>query len=269
MTAHAGVDPTAQVHSSAIVEAGALIGPDCRVGPFCTIGAQVRLGAGVEVKSHVVIAGDTEIGDQTVIFPFSVIGEIPQDLKFAGEDTKLVIGKRNRIREHVTMNTGTAGGGYVTRIGDDGLFMAGCHVAHDAQIGNNVILVNNVAVAGHVVIEDDVIVGGLSGLHQWIRIGRGAIIGALSMVTADVVPHGLVQGPRGELDGLNLVGLKRRGVARADISALRAAFQTLKTGEGTFRDRAIGLGDGADSEYVRELVAFVTGDSDRGFLTPK
>ena len=263
-----GIDPSAQVHSSAIVEDGAVVGPDCIVGPFCMVGPKVRLGQGVELKSHVVVTGDTEIGDETVIFPFAVIGEIPQDLKFAGEDTKLVIGKRNRIREHVTMNTGTAGGGYVTRVGDDGLFMAGCHVAHDAQIGNNVILVNNVAVAGHVVIEDEVIVGGLSGLHQWVRVGRGAIIGALSMVTADVLPHALVQGPRGELDGLNLVGLKRRGVARADITALRAAFLMLKQGEGSFQERAKRLEEEADSEYVREMVAFILGDSDRGFLTP-
>ncbi|SMR72004.1 acyl-[acyl-carrier-protein]--UDP-N-acetylglucosamine O-acyltransferase [Aliiroseovarius halocynthiae] len=264
-----GIDPSAKVHASAIVEDGATIGANCTVGPFCTIGTQVKLGTGVELKSHVVVTGDTEIGDETVVFPFSVIGEIPQDLKFAGENTKLIIGKRNRIREHVTMNTGTAGGGNVTRVGDDGLFMAGCHVAHDAQIGNNVILVNNVAVAGHVVIEDDVIVGGLSGLHQWVRIGRGAIIGALSMVTADVLPHALVQGPRGELDGLNLVGLKRRGVARADITALRAAFLMLKQGEGSFQERAARLAEESDSEYVREMVAFITGDSDRGFLTPK
>lgn len=264
-----GIDPSANIHASAIVDKGAVIGAGCEIGPFCTIGAQVKLGERVQVKSHVVVTGDTEIGDETVIFPFSVIGEIPQDLKFAGENTKLIIGQRNRIREHVTMNTGTAGGGYVTRVGDDGLFMAGCHVAHDAQIGNNVILVNNVAVAGHVVIEDDVIVGGLSGLHQWVRIGRGAIIGALSMVTADVLPHALVQGPRGELDGLNLVGLKRRGVARADISALRSAFETLKQGDGSFKERAARLGDESDSAYVREMVAFITGDSDRGFLTPK
>lgn len=263
------VDPTAQVHPGAIIEEGASIGPDCQIGPFCHIGPQVKLARGVVLKSHVVVTGQTEIGEETVIFPFSVIGEIPQDLKFAGEDTKLIIGKRNRIREHVTMNTGTAGGGYVTRIGDDGLFMAGCHVAHDAQIGNQVILVNNVAVAGHVVIEDEVIVGGLSGLHQWIRIGRGAIIGALSMVTADVLPHALVQGPRGELDGLNLVGLKRRGVDRADISAMRAAFKSLKDGEGSFQDRARHLGEETESDYVREMVRFITGDSDRGFLTPK
>ena len=167
------------------------------------------------------------------------------------------------------MNTGTAGGGYVTRIGDDGLFMAGCHVAHDAQIGNNVILVNNVAVAGHVIIEDEVIVGGLSGLHQFVRIGRGAIIGALSMVTADVLPYALVQAPRAELDGLNLVGLKRRGVARSDITALRAAFLTLKQGEGSFQERAKRLSEETDSEFVREMVGFIMGESDRGFLTPK
>lgn len=264
-----GIDPSAKIHASAIIEDGAVIGADCHIGPLCTVGPQVKLGKGVELKSHVVVTGDTEIGDETVVFPFSVIGEIPQDLKFAGENTKLIIGKRNRIREHVTMNTGTAGGGYITRVGDDGLFMAGCHVAHDAQIGNKVILVNNVAVAGHVVIEDDVIVGGLSGLHQWVRIGRGAIIGALSMVTADVLPHALVQGPRGELDGLNLVGLKRRGVDRADITALRAAFLMLKQGEGSFQERAARLGEESDSAYVREMVEFITGDSDRGFLTPK
>ncbi|NRP11960.1 Acyl-[acyl-carrier-protein]--UDP-N-acetylglucosamine O-acyltransferase [Aliiroseovarius sp. xm-m-379] len=263
------IDPSAQVHASAIIEDGAVIGPDCQIGPFCHIGPQVKLAQGVVLKSHIVVTGDTEIGDETVVFPFSVIGEIPQDLKFSGEDTKLIIGKRNRIREHVTMNTGTAGGGFVTRVGDDGLFMAGCHVAHDAQIGNNVILVNNVAVAGHVVIEDDVIVGGLSGLHQWVRIGRGAIIGALSMVTADVLPHALVQGPRGELDGLNLVGLKRRGVARADITALRAAFLSLKQGEGSFQDRARRLDEETDSAFVREMTRFILGESDRGFLTPK
>ncbi len=142
------------------------------------------------LKSHVVITGDTHIGAHSTVFSFAVIGEIPQDLKFAGERTSLRIGARNRIREHVTMNTGTAGGGGVTRIGDDGLFMAGCHIAHDAQIGNRVIVVNGSAVAGHCIIADDVIIGGLSGIHQFVRIGRGAIIGALTMVTNDVIPYG-------------------------------------------------------------------------------
>lgn len=256
------------IHPSAIVDAGAEIGPDCVIGPFCIVGPEVVLGARVTLKSHVVLAGDTHIGDDTEIYPFAVIGEIPQDLKFDGEPTRLRIGARNRIREHVTMNTGTVGGGGETRIGDDGLFMAGCHVAHDAQIGDRVIVVNSSAVAGHCIIEDDVIIGGLCGVHQWVRIGQGAIIGAVSMVTKDVVPHGLVQGPRGVLDGLNLVGLKRRGVHRADITALRAAFQMLRDGEGTFQDRAHRLADESDSAYVQQMVSFILGDTERNFLTP-
>ncbi|WP_372572845.1 acyl-ACP--UDP-N-acetylglucosamine O-acyltransferase [Ruegeria jejuensis] len=257
------------IHPSAIIEEGAQIGQDCVIGPFCVVGPQVRLGDRVELKSHVVVTGDTEVGDDTVIFNFSVIGEIPQDLKFGGENTSLVIGKRNRIREHVTINTGTEGGGGVTRIGDDCLLMAGVHVAHDVQMGNRVIMVNHAGAAGHCVIEDDVIVGGISGLHQWVRVGRGAIIGALTMVPNDVIPYGLVQAQRGRLDGLNLVGLKRRGLSRADISALRAAFKELSEGDGTFQDRAKRLGERTDSDYVQQIVDFVTGQSDRSFLTPE
>ena len=257
------------VHPSAMVEPGAKIDPTAKVGPFCVIGPDVVLGPDVELRSHVVVTGNTVVGEGTVIFPFSVIGEIPQDLKYQGEESRLEIGRRNRIREHVTMNGGTQGGGGVTRIGDDGLFMAGCHIAHDAQIGDRVIVVNSAAVAGHCVLEDDVIVGGLSGIHQFVRIGRGAIIGAVTMVTNDVIPYGLVQAPRGELDGLNLVGLKRRGVNRSDITALRAAFQMLAQGEGTFHDRAERLGAETESDYVREIVDFVLGDTDRSFLTPR
>ncbi|WP_298918056.1 acyl-ACP--UDP-N-acetylglucosamine O-acyltransferase [uncultured Roseobacter sp.] len=257
------------VHPSAVIEDGAQIDPAAKVGPFCVVGPQVSLAAGVHLKSHVVVTGRTQVGQDTVIFPFSVIGEIPQDLKFKGEATQLVIGKRNRIREHVTMNSGTEGGGGVTRIGDDGLFMAGCHIAHDAVIGDRCIIVNSVAIAGHCILEDDVIVGGLSGVHQFVRIGRGAIIGAVTMVTNDVIPYGLVQAPRGELDGLNLVGLKRRGVSRSDITALRAAFQMLAQGEGTFHDRARRLRDETSSDYVREIVDFIVADSDRHFLTPR
>ena len=257
------------IHPSAVIETGAQIDPTALVGPFCVVGPDVVLGPNVELKSHVVVTGQTEVGEGTVIFSFAVIGEIPQDLKFKGEQSRLVIGKRNRIREHVTMNAGTEGGGGITRIGDDGLFMAGCHIAHDAVIGDRVILVNSVAVAGHCVLEDDVIVGGLAGIHQFVRIGRGAIIGAVTMVTNDVIPYGLVQAPRGDLDGLNLVGLKRRGVARADITALRAAFQMLAQGEGTFHDRAERLGAETESAYVKEIADFVLGDSDRSFLTPR
>lgn len=256
------------IHPSAVIEDGAQIGKDCVIGPFCLVGAQAVLGDGCVLKSHVVVTGDTHIGADCTIFAFAVIGEIPQDLKYAGEKTRLRIGARNRIREHVTINTGTAGGGGLTRVGDDCLFMAGCHIAHDAQVGNRVIVVNSSAVAGHCVIEDDVIIGGLCGIHQWVRIGQGAIIGALSMVTNDVIPHGLVQGPRGVLDGLNLVGLKRKGVDRADITALRAAFQSLKDGEGTFQDRARRLGGETESAYVQQMVDFILGRTDRNFLTP-
>ena len=256
-----------QIHPSAVIEPGATIGEGCEIGPFCMVGADVTLGERVVLKSHVVVTGETEIGAETTVFSFAVIGEIPQDLKFKGEKSRTVIGARNRIREHVTINAGTEGGGGVTRIGDDGLFMAGCHIAHDAQIGDRVIVVNSAAVAGHCVIEDDVIIGGLSGIHQWVRIGRGAIIGAVTMVTNDVIPYGLVQAPRGELDGLNLVGLKRRGVSRADITALRAAFQMLAQGEGTFQERARRLGEETDSAYVQEIIAFITGASNRSVMT--
>ncbi|MDJ0825657.1 MAG: acyl-ACP--UDP-N-acetylglucosamine O-acyltransferase [Rhodobacter sp.] len=263
-----GVDPSAEVHPSAVIEDGAVVGPGCRIGPFCMIGARVTLGEEVEVKSHAVVTGLTAIGDGTVIYPFASIGEIPQDLKFAGEETRLIVGKRNRIREGVTMNTGTAGGGGITEVGDDGLFMAYSHVAHDCRVGDRVIMANGAALAGHCRIGDDVIIGGLSGIHQWVRIGRGAIIGAVTMVTNDVIPHGLVQAPRGQLDGLNLVGLKRKGVARSDITALRAAYQMLAQGEGAFQDRARRLADETDSAYVREVVEFILAESDRSFLTP-
>lgn len=256
-----------RVHPSAIVARGAEVG-GAEIGPFCVIGPQVRLSPGVVVKSHVVIAGDTTIGAGTVIYPFSCIGEAPQDLKFRGEHTQLVIGARNRIREHVTMNPGTEGGGGVTSIGDDGLYMAGVHVAHDCRVGDRVILVNHVALAGHVEVGDDAIVGGLSGVHQFVRIGRAAMIGALSMVTADVIPYGLVSGPRGRLEGLNLVGLKRRGVPRAEIAALRAMLAGL--GAGAFRDAARGRAEAADlTPMEREVLDFILGPSDRSFLTPQ
>jgi len=258
----------AEVHPTAVVAPGARLGAGVRVGPFCLVGADVTLGEGVALKSHVVVTGRTSIGAGGTVFPFAVIGEVPQDLKFGGEETRLEIGARVRIREHVTINTGTAGGGGLTRVGDDCLLMAGVHVAHDCLLGDRVILVNNAGLAGHCVIGDDVIVGGLSGVHQFVRVGRGAIIGAVTMVAHDVIPFGLVQAPRGRLDGLNLVGLKRRGVARADMAALRAAFERLAGAEGAFQDRARALGAESDNALVREIVDFVTGASDRSFLTP-
>ncbi len=257
------------IHPSAVIEDGAQIDPSAKVGPFCTVGANVSLAADVELKSHVVVTGKTSVGAGTIVFPFAVIGEIPQDLKFDGEETRLEVGARNRIREGVTMNTGTAGGGGLTSVGDDCLFMTGAHVGHDAIVGNGVIMANQAALAGHCVIEDHVIIGGLSGIHQFVRIGRGAIIGAVTMVTNDVIPYGLVQAPRGDLDGLNYVGLKRAGVARSDITALRAAYQMLRQGDGAFQDRAARLRDETDSAYVHEVVDFILGQSDRSFLTPR
>lgn len=257
------------VHPSAVIEPGAQVHPTAKIGPFCYVGPQVVLEAEVELRPHVVVTGDTVIGARSLIFSFAVVGEIPQDKKYGGEDSQLRIGTDNVIREHVTINLGTAAGGGLTKIGNGGLFMASCHIAHDAHIGDNVIVVNSAAVAGHCILEDEVIVGGLSGIHQFVRVGRGAIIGALTKVTHDVIPYGLVQAARGELEGLNLVGLKRRGVPRPDITALRAAFQMLAQGEGTFHDRAERLGHETDSAYVMDIVNFVAGASERSFLTPR
>lgn len=258
-----------RIHPMAVVEPGAEIGPGCDIGPFAVIGPEVVLGPGVTVKPHGVVTGWTEVGEGTVVFPGAVVGEVPQDLKFRGERTRLIVGKRCKIREGATLNTGTEGGGGLTQIGDDVLMMTGAHVGHDAIVGNRVVMANQVAIAGHCHIGDDVIIGGLSGVHQWVRIGHGAIIGAVTMVTNDVIPYGLVQGPRGVLDGLNLVGLKRRGVERREITALRAAYQMLAQGEGSFHSRAERLSEETDSHFVREVTDFILAASDRSFLTPK
>lgn len=262
------IHASAQIHPSAVIEEGAVIGQDCVVGAFCLIGAEVQMGARCTLMSHAIVKGQTVMGDDNTIYSFAVVGEIPQDKKFGGEITRLEIGSGNRIREHVTINTGTEGGGGVTKIGDNCLMMAGCHIAHDVIMANNVIVVNNAALAGHCIVEDDVIIGGLSGIHQFVRLGQGAIIGAVTMVTNDVIPYGLVQAPRGQLDGLNLVGLKRRGVGREDIMALRAAFQMMAQGDGTFQDRVKRMGEDSDSTYVQRIVEFVSGATDRSFLTP-
>ena len=258
-----------EIHPSAIVDPGADLGAGCKVGPFAVIGPQVVLGPRCEIKPHAVVTGDTHLGEGCTVFPGAVVGEVPQDLKYRGEPTRLRIGAHNTIREGATLNLGTAGGGGVTRVGDGNLFMTGAHIGHDAQVGSGCVFANQAAIAGHCEIGDDVIVGGLSGVHQWVRVGRGAIVGAVTMVTNDVVPYGLVQGPRGDLDGLNIVGLKRRGAARSDIFALRAAYAMLKQGEGSFMERARRLSEETDSPMVRELTAFILADTDRHFLVPK
>ncbi|MBI1172160.1 acyl-ACP--UDP-N-acetylglucosamine O-acyltransferase [bacterium] len=257
------------IHPSSVIDPSAVLADGVRIGPFCVVGPEVTLHEGVEIKSHAVVTGWTEIGAGTVIFPHATVGEVPQDLKYRGERTRLIVGQRNRIREGATLNLGTEGGGGVTRVGDDNLFMAGSHVGHDSTVGNRVVVANCAAIAGHCQIGDDAILGGLCGIHQWVRVGRGAIIGALAMVTNDVMPYGLVQGPRGELDGLNLVGLKRRGLDRAAIAAVRQAYDALAQGEGSFLDRARRLAEAPATAEVAEMAAFILSASDRSFLTPK
>ncbi len=263
------IDPSANIHPNAVIDAGATVGAGCSIGPFCSVGAGVVLGRNVTLKSHVALAGDTQIGDETVIWPFASVGSQPQDLKFAGEKTRLVIGKRNMIRESTSINPGTKGGGGITRIGDDCLFMLGSHVGHDCTVGNGVVMANNVALAGHVEVGDGAVIGGLSGVHQFCRVGRGAIIGASVIVVTDVIPFGSVVDERARLAGLNLVGLKRRGLDRAQIHALRHAYHALFYGEGTLKERAEKLLLEKDDPLIAEMVEFVLADTTRSICTPK
>jgi UDP-N-acetylglucosamine acyltransferase len=215
------------IHASAIVHADAALGDGCHIGPFCTVGAEVKLGAGVRLDSHVVIDGITEIGDDTHVHPFVSIGLGPQDLKYAGEPTSTVIGKRNQIREFVTIHRGTVGGGGVTRIGDDNLLMAQAHVAHDCQVGNSVIMANAATLAGHVEIADRASVGAYSGVHQFCRVGYEAFIGGYSVVVKDALPFAIIQGNHAKCYGLNKVGMKRRGYSPEVIEGLNHAFRLL------------------------------------------
>ena len=258
------------IHPSSVIEEGAKIGANVTIGPFCHVGANVVLGDGVELKSHVAISGNTSVGAATRIWPFASVGHQPQDLKYAGEESRLEIGARCMIRESVSLNPGTTGGGGVTKIGDDCLFMLGSHVGHDCIVGNRVVVANNAALAGHVVVGDDVIIGGLSGIHQFCKIGRGAMIGAVCMVTADVIPYGTVMGERADLSGLNLVGLKRRGAGKPAINGLRAAFGVLFSQDGTLQER-IGLvrEEFGGNDLVIEVLEFLESESTRSFLTPK
>lgn len=263
------IDPTAQVHPTAIVESGAVIGAGVVIGPYCVIGPEVRLDANVRLHSHVCIAGMTSIGEGTEIWPFASVGSAPQDLKYQGERTELVIGARNRIREYATLNPGTAGGGGVTRIGDGNLLMMSIHVGHDCHIGNGVIMVNHSTLSGHVIVEDNVILGGLSAVHQFCRLGRGAMIGGMAGVERDVIPYGTVIGDRARLGGLNIVGLKRRGVDHDVIHGVRAAYVEIFGEGGTLKERAAAVAvERADNALVREITDFIAADSKRSFLTP-
>ncbi len=258
------------IHPTALVEAGAEIAADAEIGPYCIVGPDVRIASGVRLRAHVVVDGHTDVGEGVTIFPFSSIGLPPQDLKYKGEKTRLVIGAGTTIREHVTMNPGTEGGGGLTSVGEGCLIMIGAHVAHDCRIGNHVIMANNATLAGHVVIEDFVIFGGLCAVHQWVRIGAHAFIGGMAGVENDVIPFGSVLGNRAHLGGLNLVGLKRHGFPREQIHALRKAYRMLFAEERTLKERVeeveAALGD---DPAVARVLAFIRADSDRALCTPR
>jgi UDP-N-acetylglucosamine acyltransferase len=260
-----------QIHPTAIIETGAKIGNNVSIGAYSIIGKDVAIGDNTVVKPHVVIEGITEIGKNNTIFQFASIGAVPQDLKFEGEPSRTIIGDNNSIREFVTIHAGTKGGIMETRVGNNNLLMAYCHLAHDVVIGNNIVLANNATLAGHVIIEDNVVVGGLSAIHQFVRIGKGAMIGGMSGVESDVIPYGTVMGERASLAGLNLVGLKRQNLDKAEINALRAFYKKLfdKNGE-SFNHKIDGLtAEYKDSKLVGDVLKFLKSETSRAFCQPK
>jgi UDP-N-acetylglucosamine acyltransferase len=260
----------AEIHPTAVIHGKAKIGKNVSIGPYCCIGANVKIGDGVELKAHVVIDGQTSIGTDSKFFPFASIGFPPQDLKYSGEESTLAIGERNIVREHVTMNPGTDGGGLETRIGNDNLFMVGAHVAHDCKVGNNVIMANNATLAGHVIVDDYAIIGGLAAVHQFCRIGRHAMIGGMSGVENDIIPYASVLGGRAWLSGLNLVGLKRRGFSKDEIKSLRVAYRQLFAEEGLLSERIEDVASQfSEIEGIMEIVAFMRAESQRGLTQPR
>jgi UDP-N-acetylglucosamine acyltransferase len=263
--------PAAHVHPSSVIEKGARLGAGVEIGPYCHVGPDVVLGDGVRLLSHVVISGATTIGNRTRIFPFASIGHEPQDLKFKGEPVTLTIGDDCTIREGVTMNPGTAGGGSVTTVGDRCTFLANSHVGHDCRVGNNVICSNNVLLGGHCTVGDFVIFGGGAGVHQFSRIGHHAFIGGLAGVENDVIPYGMALGNRAGLAGLNFVGMKRLQFGREQIQFLRQAYRLLFSNEGTLAERIVDIEQQALAKdpYVREIIAFIKAPSERSLCLPR
>ena len=260
---------SSQVHPTAVVDPKAQIGEDVSIGPFCVIGPDVTLGARTKLMSHVVIDGVTTLGEDNVVYPFATLGGPPQHTAHKGEPTQLVIGDRNLIREHATMNTGTVGGGGVTRVGSDGLYMIESHVGHDCIVGDQVILTKQATLGGHCEVGDFVIVGGLAAVHQRTRVGRHAMIGGLAAVVKDVIPYGSVWGNHAHLEGLNLLGLKRRGFSRETINAMRAAYRMLFANEGTFNERLEDTVETyASCPEVMEIVDFIRADASRPICLP-
>ncbi|SDG77969.1 acyl-ACP--UDP-N-acetylglucosamine O-acyltransferase [Pelagibacterium luteolum] len=261
---------TTTIHPTAIVSEAAKIGENVSVGPYCIVGDDVVLGDGVSLISHVSIDGRTTVGPRTKIYPFSSIGHPPQDLKFEGEHSTVNIGSDCTLREYVTINPGTSGGGMETRVGDHCLLMVGVHIAHDCRVGNHVVMANQASLAGHCIVDDYVRFGGICGVHQFVRIGAHAFVGAMSFVENDVIPYGSVLGNRAYLGGLNLVGLKRRKFDRESIHALRAAYRMIFSNEGTLRER---IEDAAEifkgEKLVEEVINFIRKPSERALCMPR
>ena len=256
------------IHKTAIVDKKAEISGKAIIGPYSIVGPNVKIGEGTEIQSHVNITGNTIIGNNTKIFPFASVGTNPQDLKYKGEKTKLEIGSNNIIREHVTINTGTDGGGRITKIGNNNLIMIGAHIAHDCVVGNNVVIANSTAIAGHAQISDEVIIGGNCGIQQFTRIGRMAMIGGMSGVSRDVIPYGLSFGNRNYLEGINLIGLRRKKVSNKEILALSEAYKEIfKTN--SLHENLAKLSETLKvNTYVREVVDFINHDKKRPICTP-
>jgi UDP-N-acetylglucosamine acyltransferase len=260
----ARIDPTARVAD------GAKVGAGVEIGPYCIVGSDVTLGDGCRLLAHVHLAGVTSIGAGTVIYPFASLGTPPQSIHYKGEPTRLLVGAGCTIREGVTMNTGTVGGGGETRVGDRCMFMVGSHVAHDCAVGDEVIFANNVTLGGHCTVGDFVFFGGMSAAHQFTRIGEQAVIGGMSGVEFDVIPFGALLGSRGELGGLNLVGLKRRGFSRDAIHSLRAAYRALFFGGGTLADRVARVArDFSADVNVQKIIAFIHAGGRRRLSLPR
>jgi UDP-N-acetylglucosamine acyltransferase len=258
-----------EIHPTAVVEDGARIAPGVRIGPLCHVGAEVALDEGVQLVSHVVIAGRTSIGARTRIFPFASIGHQPQDLKYKGEPSTLTIGSDCLIREGVTMNPGTEGGGMETIVGDRCTFLANSHVGHDCRIGSNVILSNNVMLAGHLTVGDYAGIGGGAAVIQFTRVGAHSYLGGMSGLENDLIPYGMALGNRAHLSGLNIVGLQRRGFSRDDIHSLRRAYRLLFADEGTLVERTEDVEkEFRDHPIVTEILAFIRARGKRGLCVP-
>ena len=256
------------IHNSSIIDKNAKIAKDVKIGPFCYIGANVEIENGVELISNIHIEGKTKIGKGTKIFPFVSLGTQPQDLKYKGEKNSLVIGKNNIIREYVTINPGTEQGGYITKIGDNCLFMISSHIAHDCTVGNNVLIANNVPLGGHVTIEDSVVIGGNSAVQQFTRIGRLAMIGGMTGVLKDVIPFGLSFGNRNYLRGINLIGLKRKKYENKKIMELDSAFKKIFSSKNLHENLSKINGEYKGNDLVEEVINFISKDKKRPICTP-